>query len=154
MSLATQITFRGIVPSDTITTYIHKRADRIARLSDRVTHCHVVVETVSRHHRKGPRFRVRVDLRVPRAELVVSDQHARNEGDVYACIDEAFDDAVRRLRTHLSSHREGYHGGEIATLERVRQSALPTSPGRPKTRVVQAAPSETATATKNSSAAV
>jgi ribosomal subunit interface protein len=93
------ITFRGMSHSAALEAHVRRRADKLDRYFDRITACHVVVELAHRHHRQGKRYRVSIDMVVPRCELAVA--HApsdeRNFEDAHAAVDGAFDDAVRRL---------------------------------------------------------
>jgi ribosomal subunit interface protein len=95
-----QITFRDIAPSDAIDSYVRRRAEKLDNAEGRLVACHVAIEAPHRHKHHGRHYRVRVDLTVPGAALVVN--RCPDEGhtceDVYAAIDQAFDHAVRRLR--------------------------------------------------------
>ena len=102
MQLPIQITFRGIPQSDAIDAYVRERAAKLEKLSPRITHCRVAIEARN-HHSRALHYRVRVDVSVPRAELVVdggSDQSASNM-DAYAAVDRAFDQMGRRLQDHV-----------------------------------------------------
>jgi cold shock CspA family protein/ribosome-associated translation inhibitor RaiA len=72
MQSPVQVTFRDIQPSDAVSAHVEKRAAKLDTFFDRITHCHVVVEAPNRTHKHGPRYHVRIDLRVPGKELVVS----------------------------------------------------------------------------------
>jgi ribosomal subunit interface protein len=104
-----QITFRGIEPSLAIEDYVRRRAMKLETFYHRITGCHVTVEAPNLHHKQGRQYRIGIDLVVPRAELVVG--RAPDEGssheDVYAAIDDAFDDAGRVLQDHVRKQR-GY----------------------------------------------
>jgi len=107
MQTPLQITFRGIAASDPIETYVRTRADKLERFAERITGCHVMIETPHRHKKHGHHHRVRIDLAVPGDELVVTrDPDARKEQeDLYASIDAAFDDAQRLLEDHVRRQR-------------------------------------------------
>jgi cold shock CspA family protein/ribosome-associated translation inhibitor RaiA len=100
MQVPLEITFRNMPPSAAIEAAIRDKAAKLAVFHDRITSARVVVETPHRQHRKGKLFHVRIDLRIPGRELVVSrepaDHHAYE--DVYVAIRDAFDGAKRQLR--------------------------------------------------------
>lgn len=115
----TQVTFREIAPSAALEGYVRQRADKLTGFHERLIGCHVVVEAAHRHHHKGKRYHVRIDLTVPGGEIVVRrdpPENVRHE-DVHACIDDAFDDAQRRLedwvrrqRGDVKTHARALHG--------------------------------------------
>ena len=63
------ITFRGMSHSAALEAHVRRRADKLDRYFDRITACRVVVELAHRHHRQGQRYRVSIDMVVPRGEL-------------------------------------------------------------------------------------
>lgn len=113
-----QITFRGVRTSEAIESYVRSRAEKLERFSERITGCHVMIETPHRHKRHGHHHRVRIDLVVPGSELVVNrDPAARKEAeDLYASIDAAFDDAQRLLEDHVRTQRGDVKRREEPTL--------------------------------------
>jgi ribosomal subunit interface protein len=107
MEIPIQITFRGIDVSPAVDEYVRKRAAKLATFSDRITHCRVAVEGPPHHKKHGGNYRVRVELNVPRADLVVArapDEHVEHQ-DVYVAIDDAFDHAGRVLQDHVRRQR-------------------------------------------------
>jgi ribosomal subunit interface protein len=125
MPLPIQITFRDIPHSDAVEAYVRDRAAKLETFSGRITGCRVVVEAPHKHQKSGRHFRVRVDLTVPRGEVVVShapDENPTNE-DAYAAIDDAFDrvgrrleDHVRRQRGDVKPHDGAYRAGRVSKL--------------------------------------
>lgn len=99
MKLPLQITFRAMPHSDSLETHVRRRATKLDRIFPRLMSCRVVLEAAHRRHRHGKRYRVSIDLGLPRGEVAVS--HApgddRNVEDAHAIVDEAFDEAERRL---------------------------------------------------------
>jgi len=114
MTIPVQITFRGIKASPAIEEYVRRRAAKLETFSDRITRCRVTVEAPHHRHRHGEPHRVRVEVTVPGANLVVGDRPSPGPGrqDLYAVIDDAFDDAGRVLQDHLQRLR-----GETKTHE-------------------------------------
>ena len=101
MQLPLQITARDISLSEAAEADIRAKAANLETYYDGIVGCRVVVEGPVRHHRKGP-FTVRIDLSLPRTELVV-DRHA--DEDLYVAIRDAFDAARRRLEDYARRQR-------------------------------------------------
>lgn len=112
MQLPLQITFRNLDASAAVEAKIRARAKELDGYFDRITGCRVAVEAVHRRNQKGRLFRVRIDLTVPGAELVVN--HAPSEDhsheDIYVAVRDSFDAARRRLEDYVRRRR-----GEIKT---------------------------------------
>ena len=91
-------------------------------------HCRVTVEAPHKHHHQGNLYTVRIDLRYPGGETVVSrdpSAHHAHE-DVYVALRDAFkavrrqlQDLVRLQRGKVKQH-EGPPHGRIASLDRER----------------------------------
>jgi ribosome-associated translation inhibitor RaiA len=77
MTIPVQITFHGIEASPAIDEYIRKRARKLETFSRRVTYCRVAVEAPQHHQKHGFGYRVRVEMNVPGAALVI----AHDRGD-------------------------------------------------------------------------
>jgi len=107
MQTPLQITFRDIPPTESIESYVRARAEKLGRFSDRITGCHVTIESPHRHKRHGRHHSVRIDLVVPGNELVVTRDPAERtiHEDLYASIGCAFDDAERMLTDHVRTQR-------------------------------------------------
>jgi ribosomal subunit interface protein len=102
-----QITFRDIDHSDALEAYVRQRADKLDTFFPRIVGCHVALESPHRRRHAGRHYRVRIDLTVPGNEIVVS--HAPSDAltnqDLYAAIDQAFDQVGRRLEDHARRTR-------------------------------------------------
>jgi ribosomal subunit interface protein len=107
MIVPLQITFRDMDSSAAIDAYVRARAEKLDALYDRITACRVAIESPHRHKSHGRPYRVRVDINVPGAELVVdrSPDHDLHHKDLYAAIDAAFDDAKRQLHDYVARRR-------------------------------------------------
>jgi ribosomal subunit interface protein len=124
MQMPVQITFRGIERSPAIEDHVRQRAAKLGTFFDRIIGCHTTVEAPHQHQHRGRYYRVLVDLTIPGAELVVG--RTPNEGsgheDVYAAIDDTFDDARRVLQDHVRKQRgdakwhEGQRAGRVSKL--------------------------------------
>lgn len=71
MKAQMQITYRNIKPSTEIEGWIRAEAAKLETLYSQVMGCRVAVEVPHRHHRKGSPYHIRIDLTVPRGEIVV-----------------------------------------------------------------------------------
>jgi ribosomal subunit interface protein len=125
MNQPVRIAFHDVDRSDAIETYIEKRAEKLETYSTRLTQCRVTVESPHRHQKTGRHFRVAIDLAVPGAEIVVNNAQDddQNNTDVYAAIDQAFEQAgrrleeyVRRRRGAVKPHDTEYQDGRVAKL--------------------------------------
>ncbi|MCU0839618.1 MAG: HPF/RaiA family ribosome-associated protein [Rhodospirillales bacterium] len=107
MQMPLDIDFQNLEPSDFVASRIRERAAKLKHLSDRVTSCRVVVQAPHRHHQKGNAYHVRILLRLPSDEIVVSRDPGdhRAHDDVYVAIRDAFDAAERQLKTHFERQR-------------------------------------------------
>jgi len=114
MEIPVQITFRSIEHSPAIQDYVRERATKLGTFSKGIIGCHVTLEALHRHKQHGRYYRVLIDLKVSGAELVIGrtpDEGSLHE-DMYAAIDDAFDDAGRVLQDHVRRRR-----GDIKTHE-------------------------------------
>jgi ribosome-associated translation inhibitor RaiA/cold shock CspA family protein len=107
MQLTPQVTFRGIPHSDALDAEIRERIAKLDEYFPRIMSCRVVIEAKHRHHHQGQLYHVRIDLGVPKKEIVVSherhDQHAHE--DPYVAIRDAFNAASRQLEDYAREQR-------------------------------------------------
>jgi len=124
MRVPLQISFRNIMPSEAVESRIREKVAELEEFAPRIISCRVIVEALHRHHRKGRLYHVRVDVRVPGADIVVSREHqlAHEHEDVYVAVRDAFaaivrklEDFVRRQRADTKVHDVPLHG-RIARL--------------------------------------
>ncbi|MFP4126682.1 MAG: HPF/RaiA family ribosome-associated protein [Alphaproteobacteria bacterium] len=100
MQTPVEIVFDDVDASSAVEQRIRERVRRLERFYDGITSCHVALTTPHRHQRKGQLWDVRIEVRVPGAELVTS----RNPGDIAAhedlrvAIRDAFDVMERELK--------------------------------------------------------
>lgn len=124
MRVPLQISFRNVTPSETVDARIREKVAELEQFAPHIISCRVIVEALHRHHRKGRLYHVRVDVRVPGADIVVSREHqlAHEHEDVHVAIRDAFaatvrklEDFVRRQRADTKLHEVPLHG-HIARL--------------------------------------
>lgn len=119
MKLPVQIIFRNMVSSAAVEAAVRERADKLDQFYEHIMSCRAVIELHHRHHHQGNLYHVRVDLKVPDAEIVASREPAEHHAheDVYVAIHDAFDavrrqleDYVRRRRGVVKMHETTPHG--------------------------------------------
>jgi ribosomal subunit interface protein len=102
MQLPVRIVSRDLYLSKHLETTIHEKASKLDTFYSRITRCQVVIESQTHHHWKSPSYKVRIDLSVPGAELVVN--HHENQ-DLKIAIRDAFDAAKRQLQSYARQQR-------------------------------------------------
>lgn len=102
MQLPLQITVRDIPQSPALEALIREKAEKLEAMHARITSCRVVVESEGRHRTQGRAIAVKVDLRVPDHEIVVTRDHHE---DAYVAVREAFEDAARQLQEIVRRER-------------------------------------------------
>jgi ribosomal subunit interface protein len=109
-----QITLRDIEVSAAIEAEIQSKIQKLRRLYAHICSCHVVIEAVQKRQHQGKVYNVRIDLTVPRGELVSTRKESH---DVYIAVRKAFDALERRLESYvckrqgrIKKHRELCHG--------------------------------------------
>ena len=119
MRVPLQISFRNVTPSETVDARIREKVAELEQFAPHIISCRVIVEALHRHHRKGRLYHVRVDVRVPGADIVVSREHqlAHEHEDIYVAIRDAFaatvrklEDFIRRQRADTKLHEVPLHG--------------------------------------------
>jgi hypothetical protein len=116
MRIPLEITWRDDVqPDPAIERAVRRKALALDHYCDHLMACRVSIESPHRRHRQGQRYRVRIDLTVPGAELVVGHLPGDNPAyeDLRAALRDAFRAARRQLqeyarirRGHTKSHEE------------------------------------------------
>jgi ribosomal subunit interface protein len=113
VQLPLQISLHGIEQSDALYNAIREKAEKLDRYYDRIMSCRVVLELAGRHKRHGKQFTVRVDLKVPGGEIVVTHEH---DEALEVALRDAFDAARRRLEDYARAQRGDVkrHAPEVA----------------------------------------
>jgi len=102
MQIPLQISLHGIAHSDVLYDAIRAKAEKLERYYERVMSCRVVLELAGRHKHQGKQFTVRIDLKVPGGEIVVTHQH---DEDLQIALRDAFDAVRRRLEDYARTQR-------------------------------------------------
>lgn len=108
MTTPVEITFRHMPASAALEQTIRERALRLVERAGRPVACRVLVEAPQGNHQHGARFHVRVDVRVPGAELVTDRDpgEAATHDDAYVAVRDAFRAAERAVVAHERRRRE------------------------------------------------
>ena len=109
MPVPTQLIFHGFGPSPALAALIHQDVERLTRHQLRMTSCRVTLDKPHRHHQKGNLFSVRVDLRIPGRQIIVTrspDLHQAHQ-DIRVLIHDVFDEVSRRL-SEISGRRRDH----------------------------------------------
>lgn len=116
METPLEISFRNLDHSDFIENLAREKVEKLERLFDGITSCHVYIEAPHKHHRKGNTFEVRLEVRVPGTELAVSKKpgDVNAHEDIHVALRDAFDAMERQLRKYrqkLSRETKTHDGG-------------------------------------------
>ena len=103
MTVPLQVTFKDMAPSPALEARIREKAARLERFEGDILRCHVTVEAPHHHHHQGRLYRARVEVFVPRGEVVVTREGSQDHAheDPYVAVRDAFDAVVRQLEDHV-----------------------------------------------------
>ncbi len=125
MQKGLRLTWRNVPPSDAVAERVEELVARLERFDHRLTGATVSLECIGAHHRhSGAQYRVRVELSVPGARLVVGRDPVAStaHADLYAALNDAFREARRQLEDHARiAHRrvKTHDGPALATVARL-----------------------------------
>jgi cold shock CspA family protein/ribosome-associated translation inhibitor RaiA len=107
MQVPLQIVFKNLDRSKAVVARIKEHVAWLEEFYRGIISCRVLVEEPHKHHRTGNLFHVRISLRVPDEELVVSRDRTLHMAhkDAYVAIRDAFDDARRLLEDYIRRRR-------------------------------------------------
>lgn len=134
MQVPLQITMHEVSHSDALEADIREHAAKLEQFYPRITSCRVAVEETRKHHQQGREFTLRIDVRVPGREIVVTRDHHE---DVYVALRDAFDSAKRQLeevireqRGDVKAHEIPQHGTVARLLPDEGYGFIETADGR------------------------
>lgn len=107
MKVPLQLVFRNMRGSEFIRRSVVEKVKWLETFSSQIMSCRVSIEKPHKHHRKGNLYHVRIDLRLPGDQILMSrtpDQHHVFQ-DVYVCIHDAFDRARREIEEYERKRR-------------------------------------------------
>lgn len=107
METPLEISFTNMEPSAAVEARVLEKIDRLERIYGRITSCHVFIDAPHHHHRKGNRFEVRLEVRVPGTELAVNNKpgDVNAHEDIYVAIRDAFAAMERQLKKRKQQAR-------------------------------------------------
>jgi cold shock CspA family protein/ribosome-associated translation inhibitor RaiA len=124
----------GMAHSDALEADIRARVAKLEQFHSRITRCRVAVEESHRHHRQGREFTLKLDLRVPGREIVVTRDH---DEDIQVALREAFDmarrqleEAAREMRGEVKQHAPPQHGTVLRLVRDEGFGFIGTADGR------------------------
>ncbi len=100
MQSSITLTFRHIERTGGLEASAREIAQRLLRFNGRITHCHVLVEKRTAGESQAAPYSVKIHLSVPSAQIHAGSllDGGGRQGDVYAALREAFNDAKRQLQ--------------------------------------------------------
>jgi len=103
MAVPLQITYKGMESTPALEARIREKAARLERFEADILRCHVTIEAPHHHHRQGRLYQVRVEVFVPRGDVVVTYEgsHDHAHEDPHVAVRDAFDAVVRQLEDHV-----------------------------------------------------
>ena len=107
MQIPLQISLHGIEQSNALYNSIREKAEKLDRYYEHIMSCRVVLELAGRHKHRGKQFVVRVDLKVPGSEIVVTHEH-----------DEDLEVALRECGSHVYESEVPSPGTPTQPLEK------------------------------------
>src|SRR3954470_8439061 len=124
------ITFRDFSSTDALEGRVRERASKLFAIFPKIIKCSVVLEAPHNSQRHGHKFRCRVDLVVPNAELVAHNGQASDfSEDAYAALESTFDEALRQLEDYVRRSRWDVKHHEGTPHARVAKLMLGDGPG-------------------------
>lgn len=134
MQVPLQIAMHGVRHSEALEAAIRERVAKLEQFHPHIISCRVTVEESSRHQRQGRQFTLRLDVHVPRKEIVVTRDHHE---DAYVALREAFDaarrrleDAIRETRGDVKRHPVPQHGRVARVFADEGYGFIETADGR------------------------
>jgi ribosomal subunit interface protein len=118
MRVPLRIDSRNVVLPASLSKRINRKAAKLERVFDRIISCRVTIDRPSGSPRKGGQYNVRLEVSVPRNQIVVSRHHAEN---LAVAIREAFEATQRKLEEHSRKRRNDVKRHEEVPQGKVTQ---------------------------------
>ncbi len=103
MQIPLQLTFRDMTASDSLESYIRKRAEKLDDMSENLISCAVVVEIPHKHQNKGRLYLARIDISLPGITIAASSEDNLNPAheDPYVAVRDVFDAVQRQMQEQI-----------------------------------------------------
>ena len=97
-----EIIFRDIAANPGIENLVHEKFSKIQKISPDVVKCRVVMDKLSKHHKKGNICRVSLDIKLARfVDIVVHEESMEGEPSLTSAIREVFKRAHELVRKQI-----------------------------------------------------
>src|SRR3954469_13818768 len=117
MQVAPEVIFKGIDRSAWVENYVAERLEHLEKFSNEITRCHVTLSREQSSHRKGNRYSVMVEVRVPKQHDLAAKKQKQirdMQTQLPAVIHEAFGAIETQLKRTVARRRreEKLHDGQ------------------------------------------
>lgn len=103
MQTPLRITFRHTDRSKALETRIRELLEKLERLHDRITGCHVVIDGPAVHPENGGVFAAHIEVTIPGGTVNAVSSRQKHR-DAYAAVTDVFDRARRQLGDFAATH--------------------------------------------------
>lgn len=113
MDIPLEIAWHNVEKSERLEARIRERAEKLQRYFSRINSCRIVIEVPHRSQHGAQEFHLRIEVRVPQDEIVISNDPGdrREHFNPDIAVRDAFDAMERRLEAHSQKMR-----GDTKTL--------------------------------------
>ncbi len=112
------VTFHDLTRKEKIEKLILEKFEKLSKLRDDITKCHVFIEKQSKHHQKANSVIVRLDLKVPHLEdIVVSEKCNEDEASIKTTVIKTFKRTQDLLLEKVKYHRDLRRVGREPVVE-------------------------------------
>lgn len=114
METPLELIFTNMDASPAVEARVNEKVAHLEKTFGRITSCHVFIDAPHHHKRKGNHYDIRLELRVPGADLGVSNEPGKPGAheDIYVAIRDAFEALERQLEKYKQQKR-----GDVKTHE-------------------------------------
>jgi ribosomal subunit interface protein len=123
MQTPLEVHFHNMERSETVELAVRERAEKLEQFFGDITSCHVYVDEPHQSHRKGNRYEVRLEVRIPGKELAVNNKpgDVNAHEDVHVAIRDAFNAMERQLKRWKRQVRGEPRGREAPLQGRIAE---------------------------------
>jgi cold shock CspA family protein len=124
MEYPAQIVFRNMDPSSFVEQAANRKIDKFVKTFPYIIHIRVIIDAPHHHKHLGQTYQVRIMIKVPRDEIVVSHDFGKfgQHQDLYVALRDAFNAAMHRMHEYHGKlkgevkHHEPLPAGHIIKL--------------------------------------